>query len=67
AGNGAPGLADLLGERASFAEIIHRDPASRAHLVPLGRRLAGSRDVTEDERLSFAVGALTRTYDVVLI
>lgn len=67
AGNGAPGLADLLAERTSFAEIIHRDPASRAHLVPLGRRLPGGREVTDDERLSFAVGALTRTYDVVLI
>ncbi|MCZ0735445.1 GumC family protein [Phreatobacter sp. AB_2022a] len=67
AGHGAPGLADLLGERTSFAEIIHRDPASRAHLVPLGQRLPGGPAVTDDERLSFAVGALTRTYDVVLI
>ncbi|WP_170182191.1 exopolysaccharide transport family protein [Phreatobacter stygius] len=67
AGNGAPGLADLLAERTSFAEIIHRDPASRAHLVPLGRRLPGMPAVTDDERLSFAIGALTRTYDVVLI
>lgn len=67
AGQGAPGLADLLGERTSFTEIIHRDPASRAHLVPLGQRLPGGPPVTDDERLSFAIGALARTYDVVLI
>jgi polysaccharide biosynthesis transport protein len=67
AGGGAAGLAELLAGQASFTEIIHRDPNSRAHLVPLGWIDPASAGVIEDDRLTFALNALTRTYDVVLV
>jgi capsular polysaccharide biosynthesis protein len=54
------GLGDLLSGRASFDEVIRRDPASRLHFVPLGA--AGPIDLGE---LASVLEALTRTYDFI--
>ena len=62
-GNPVRGLGDLLDGQTTFAEVIHRDPHSRAHLVPAG---AMSED---DDRTSFGVlvDALGETYDQVIL
>ncbi len=61
AGPGAAGLADFAEGRADLPAIIHRDPASRAHVVPagLGEPDADARD--------FAISVLAGTYDAMLI
>ncbi len=53
-------LGDLLAGRASFAEAIRRDPASRLHFVAPGE--PGPIDITE---LSSVIDALARTYDFI--
>lgn len=37
--DGAPGLTDLVAGEASFGDVIHRHPASRLDLVPVGTLL----------------------------
>ncbi|MCA3625417.1 MAG: hypothetical protein IOC52_14735 [Methylobacterium sp.] len=39
-GDGATGLADYLAGTVEIADILHRDPHSRLHLVPAGEPLA---------------------------
>ena len=58
-----PGLGDLLAGRTSFAEVIHRDPASRLHLVPHGAMDEGH----EAGSFSLLVEALAETYDRVIL
>jgi uncharacterized protein involved in exopolysaccharide biosynthesis/Mrp family chromosome partitioning ATPase len=63
----APGLTDLLFAVASFSETIHRDSASRSHLIPPGR---GSRDadgLVAADRLILILSALAQTYDHVVV
>lgn len=57
---GEKGLGDLLSGRASFAEVICLDPASRLHFVPHGP--VGPIDLGE---LANVLEALTRTYDFI--
>ncbi|HEX4768963.1 MAG TPA: Wzz/FepE/Etk N-terminal domain-containing protein [Lichenihabitans sp.] len=58
------GLSELLAGEATFAEIIHRDAATRLHVVPVGRE-----DLPDgsggDYRL--VLEALAETYDFVLL
>lgn len=58
-----PGLGDLLAGGSSFAEVIHRDPQSRAHLVPAGTI------AEQEDSAGFAVlvDALGETYDCVVL
>ncbi len=58
------GLSELLAGEATFAEIIHRDAATRLHVVPVGRENLpdGSGG---DYRL--VLEALAETYDFVLL
>jgi capsular polysaccharide biosynthesis protein/Mrp family chromosome partitioning ATPase len=57
------GLTDLLVGDTTFAEVIHRDPMSRLHIVPIGSRSLehGSKG------FDMVVDALTETYDHVLL
>jgi uncharacterized protein involved in exopolysaccharide biosynthesis len=57
-----PGLAQLLGGEASFAEAIYRDGASRLHIIQSGGPV-------EDEAgdLDLILDALQSTYDYVLV
>lgn len=57
------GLTNLLDGDTSFAEVIHRDPTSRLHIVPLG---TGSLDKPETD-LEVLVDALAETYDHVVL
>lgn len=58
----AAGLGDLLAGAADFAEVIHRDRASRLHIAPRGA--AAPRD---GEDLRYALDALAATYAHVVI
>jgi len=63
----APGLTDLLFGVASFSDTIHREAASRCHVIPPGR---GSRDaggLIAAERLTLILRALEQTYDHVVV
>ena len=58
------GLSELLEGSASFAEIIHRDPQSRLHVVPVGGQALGSDSA---DSLRLVLNALGETYDVLAI
>ena len=62
----APGLAELMQGRASFAQIITRDQLSRIHLVSAGRP-GFDRTQLQSPRLTLAIDALLRVYDHVLL
>lgn len=55
------GLSELLSGQASFAEVIHRDGASRLHFIPTGRCEADFRD------FDLILDALSETYDFIIL
>ena len=57
------GLMNLLAGDTSFAEVIHRDPQSRLHIVPYGTGAASRRE----EGYGVLVDALAETYDHVVL
>lgn len=62
----AGGLGDLIDGDLSFAEAIHRDVATRLHVLPAGRSLDG--DAPLDRTLvRDALAALSATYDHIVI
>ncbi|MGU3493735.1 hypothetical protein ACLBXM_06805 [Xanthobacteraceae bacterium A53D] len=63
----APGVAEMLFGVAGFSEAIHRDPGSRAHIVPPGRDARGGDSVVGAERLPLILQALCRTYSRVIV
>ncbi len=63
---GLPGVTDLLCGEAAFADTIHPDRLSDAHLVPLGASDLVSAMRAAD-RLSMILDALGSAYDVVLV
>jgi hypothetical protein len=62
-GRDLPGLGDLLSGAAAFGEVIRRDEATRVHTIPLGT-MEPSLPL---QRLQLVIGALTRTYDKVIV
>ncbi|MBK9082702.1 MAG: lipopolysaccharide biosynthesis protein [Rhizobiales bacterium] len=56
-----PGLGDVLNGEATFADVIHRDLASRLHVLPSGAPIA------DDEGLMLALDALDASYDHVVV
>ena len=61
-----PGITDLLCGEAAFADTLHRDRLSDAHIIPQG----GSnirRAMSGIDRLSMIADALADAYDLVLI
>ena len=60
------GLSDLLAGTAHFGDVIHRDRASRLHVVATGRAARSSEALIAAERLSIVIGALAQTYDYVV-
>jgi Mrp family chromosome partitioning ATPase len=62
----APGLAELMQGEASFSQIITRDRLSRAHLVSAGRP-GFDRTQLQSPRLTLAIDALLRVYDLVIL
>mgnify|MGYP001206674783 CR=1 FL=1 len=63
----AAGVGELLFGVAGFAEALHRDTASHAHLIPPGRDLRPGPDMLAAERLPVVLEALRRTYDHVIV
>lgn len=59
-----PGFAELLDGSASFAGVIYRDPASRAHVIESGQR-AIDDDLTTGGRFDLVLEAIDHTYDQV--
>lgn len=62
-----PGLADLLSNSVNFAEVIHRDRVSRIHVISLGRGVTSSEQILAADRLSIVLGALSQTYEYVVV
>ncbi|MBO9133163.1 GumC family protein [Rhizobium sp. L80/93] len=63
---GLPGVTDLLCGEAAFADTIHPDRLSDAHLVPLGASDLASA-MRGADRLSLILEALVSAYDLVLV
>lgn len=61
-----PGIKDLLAGEASFADVIHSDNMSRAHIIPTGAASAEVAALAGD-RLFMVFDALEDTYDYVII
>lgn len=61
-----PGITDLLAGEVNFAETIHNDRLSNAHIVPQGKTPAHEAMRVVD-RLTMVVSALADVYDTVLI
>lgn len=61
-----PGITDLLCGTTPFAETIHPDRLSDAHIIPQGMADA-AKAMRGVDRLSMILDALTDTYDVVLV
>lgn len=59
-----PGFAELLEGSASFAGVIYRDAASRAHVIESGRRVIDD-DLAEAGRFEMLMDAIDHTYDQV--
>jgi Mrp family chromosome partitioning ATPase len=56
------GLSDLLAGHASFAEVIHRDPTSNLHFIPMGQ--ASHRGL---DGFDLVLDALCHTYDFIVL
>ena len=61
-----PGIKDLLAGEASFADVIHSDNMSKAHIIPTGAASAAVAALAGD-RLFMVFDALEDTYDYVII
>lgn len=61
------GLTDLLFAVATFSEAIHRDGASRCHLIPPGRGSRDAEGLVAADRLILILSALAQTYDHVVV
>lgn len=61
-----PGITDLLAGEVNFADTIHNDRLSSAHIVPQGKTPAHEAMRVID-RLTMVVSALADVYDTVLI
>jgi len=59
---GMAGLSELLEGSAGFADVIHRDGASRMHLIGLGAGAAGASAELDD-----AIDALSQTYEFIVL
>ncbi|MGB8816577.1 MAG: Wzz/FepE/Etk N-terminal domain-containing protein [Rhizobiaceae bacterium] len=61
-----PGITNLLTGTATFANILHNDVYSNAHVVPTGTADA-ARAAKAVERLPMVINALVSAYDIVLV
>lgn len=69
---GDPGMRELLLGRARFGETLHRDPHSRAHVIPPGHLPPGWASATGHDPdsaapLATVLDALRQTYDYVVV
>ncbi len=62
----APGIKDLLSGSAGFADALHCDQASNAHIMPSGNAPADAAAVSAAQ-LPMILDALQETYDFVIV
>ncbi len=60
------GIMDVLHANADFGEAIHRDRASKLHMVPLGRDVRADAFAEHSALLATALDALCETYDFIV-
>lgn len=63
----APGLTDLLTGVCGFSDAIHRESASRCHVIPPGRGAREADGLVAADRLPLILTALKQTYDHVIV
>jgi len=63
----APGVADLIRGTASFGDIITRDQYSNVHLIATGEVGSDGPALAASPMLQTVIGALTQSYDYVVI
>ena len=63
----APGLTDLLTGVCGFSDAIHRESASRCHVIPPGRGAREADGLVTADRLPLILTALKQTYDHVIV
>lgn len=61
------GIGDLLLGKVSFADAIERDPASRVHVLGIGRLMPDIAAILSAERLAIVLGAVAQSYDHVIV
>ncbi|MBY0531649.1 MAG: exopolysaccharide transport family protein [Xanthobacteraceae bacterium] len=61
------GIGDLLLGKVSFADAIERDPASRAHIIGIGRVMPDIAAILSADRLAIVLGAVAQSYDHVIV
>lgn len=66
AGIGGVGLSDLLAGEADFADIIRRNPATRAHEIGVGTDAVPS-EIWGSPEIDTMLDALENTYDLVVL
>jgi len=63
----APGMAELVRGQASFGDIITRDRDTRLHLVTAGQIGGDANGLLQSQMLWAAVGALSQSYDYLVL
>jgi Mrp family chromosome partitioning ATPase len=63
----APGIAELVRGPASFGDVITRDRGSRAHLVTAGQVGGDAAGLLQSQMLWAAIGALSQSYDYLVL
>lgn len=63
----APGVTEVLAEKATLDEAIHRDPESSFDVLPAHRIAASAADVLASRRFSQLVEELRTRYDLVIL
>jgi succinoglycan biosynthesis transport protein ExoP len=61
------GIGDLLLGKISFADAIERDPASRAHILGIGRMMPDIAAILSADKLAIVLGAVAQSYDHVVV
>jgi succinoglycan biosynthesis transport protein ExoP len=61
------GIGDLLLGKVSFSDAIEKDPASRAHVLGVGRLMPDIVAILSADRLSIVLGAIAQSYDHVIV
>ncbi len=62
-----PGLVEFLADQASLDEIIHKDEATGAHVLPAGRPTPNSGNLLSSDRMKLLLAELSERYDLVVL
>ncbi len=62
-----PGLTDLLAGDASIDDVVHKDKASGAHVIPAGRPVPNPQDLLGSDQMRKFFDALAGSYDLVIL